>query len=456
MDVEGETTTPRRFVPDAPYDAVVVGAGPYGLSAAAHLLGRGLNVAVFGKTLELWREHMPRGMLLRSQWWATNLSDPGRRYTFRRFFRESRRKPGYPVPLDTFLEYALWFQRHAVPDVDETYVTSIEHRGGNFLLTLADGRRVESAAVVMAIGIRHYAHRPDEFRGLPPGLVIHSSELRDLEPFRGERVVVIGGGQSAVEYAALLHEVGATVDLVTRRPIVWLERDRMGERGVLEQIRAPDTGIGPGWKNWVLQNVPFLFYRLPRARKDRALAWYSSAWAADWLRDRIANKVTVHEGQTAVSFAIEDGKVDITLSDGARIRADHIVLGTGYKVDIDRLPMISPSLRAAIKDEMGIPLLGPSFESTVPGLYFVGVTSLPVFGPMYRFVLGCRSMAPRVARAIARQRRKRRGRALATEPKREIAVSSDRSPTGRRAHPIPSDETSTASWTQRILIPRRR
>ena len=436
MDVEGETTTPRRFVPDARYDAVVVGAGPYGLSAAAHLIGRGLHVAVYGKTLELWRQHMPRGMLLRSQWWATNLSDPGRRYTFRRFFRESRRKPGYPVPLDTFLEYALWFQRHAVPDVDETYVTSIDHPNGSFLLTLADGRRVESAAVVLAIGIRHYAHRPDEFRG--------------------QRIVVIGGGQSAVEYAALLHEVGATVDLVPRRPIVWLERDRMGERGVLEQVRAPDTGIGPGWKNWVLEHVPFLFYHLPRDRKDRALAWYSSAWAADWLRERIANKVTVHEGQTVRSFEVEDGRVDLTLSDGARIRADHLVLGTGYKVDIDRLPMISPSLRAAIKDEKGMPLLGRSFESTVPGLYFVGVTSLPMFGPMYRFVLGCRSMAPRVARAIARQRRKRRGRALATEPRLERAASPDRSQVGRRAHPIPSDEAGTGSWTQRVLIGRRR
>ena len=113
----------RQAVSIAQYDAVVVGAGPYGLSTAAHLLGRGLRVAVFGKAMELWRDHMPKGMLLRSQWWATNLSDPGRRYTFQRFFRESRRMPGYPVPLETFLEYALWFQRHAVPDVDETYTT---------------------------------------------------------------------------------------------------------------------------------------------------------------------------------------------------------------------------------------------------------------------------------------------------------------------------------------------
>lgn len=424
MDVEEKRKKPRPYVPDARYDAVVVGAGPYGLTAAAHLIGRGLNVAVFGKTLELWREHMPRGMLLRSQWSAANLSDPDRRYTFARFFRESGNAPVYPVPLDLFVEYALWFQRHAVPDVDETYVRSIEHRDGHFRLTLEDGRRVESQAVVMAIGLTYYAHRAEGFSDLPAGLVSHSYDLRDLGRFRDRRVVVFGGGQSAVEYAALLHETGAIVDLVSRRPISWLARDRTGERGILERIRAPDTGIGPGWKNWVLEHLPFLFYRLPQSRKDRALAWYTGAWAADWLRDRIAGKVTVHEGCLATSVGSPDGKVEITLSDGARIQADHVVLATGYRVDIEKLPMIDPALRAAIKTEMGVPVLGPSFETTVPGLYFLGATSLPTFGPIYRFVLGCSSAGPRVARSIERRHRMRtRARDAPTSEARTHAPS---------------------------------
>src|SRR5437899_2089231 len=176
------------------YDAVVVGAGPYGLSTAAHLLGRGLSVAVFGKTLELWRNHMPEGMLLRSHWWATDLSDPRRQYGFERFLRESDKyDPCYPVPREAFLDYALWFKERAVPNVDETYVLSVERQDDDFLLTLEDGRRVRSGAVVMAIGLYYYADRPEQYNHLPAGLVSHSCEHKDLSRFDGKQIVVIGG-----------------------------------------------------------------------------------------------------------------------------------------------------------------------------------------------------------------------------------------------------------------------
>src|SRR5438045_8917987 len=109
-------------VPTAHYDAVVVGAGPYGLSVAAHLLGRGLKVAIFGKPLHLWREHMPKGMLLRSYWWAVNLSDPQKKYTMAQYFQAYGLDALDPLSIETFIDYALWFQKHAVPNVDETYV----------------------------------------------------------------------------------------------------------------------------------------------------------------------------------------------------------------------------------------------------------------------------------------------------------------------------------------------
>ena len=394
------------------FDVVVVGAGPYGLSTAAHLLGRGLRVAVLGRTLEMWREHMPNGILLRSHRWATNLSDPRQDHGFEQFARDMRRDLRYPVPLQTFVEYGLWFQQRAVPDVDETYVSSIEHQDTRFLLTLEDGREVESHAVVMAIGVYYYAHRPKQFTGLPAELVSHSSEHRDFGRFKGRDVVVIGGGQSAIEYAALLHEAGAAVQVVSRRPIHWLEPDRSGTRSILERILAPDASIAPGWTNWLWDQRPWLFYRFPMRWKDSYNAIYHSG-ATHWLKHRVVGKVTLREGRTVAKLKVAQGKLDATMSDGAKVRADHILLATGYKVDITRLPMIDPSLRAEIETDRAIPSLSHWFESSVPGLYFVGLTSLRDFGPLYRFVAGCGAAARRVADAVTRER-SRRSRAVPT------------------------------------------
>ena len=394
------------------FDVVVVGAGPYGLSTAAHLLGRGLRVAVFGRTLEMWRDRMPKGMLLRSHWWATNLSDPRRDHGFEQFARDSGHERDYPLPLQTFVDYGLWFQRRAVPDVDETYVSSIERQDGRFLITLADGREVESQAVVMAIGVYYYAHRPEQFRGLPSDLVSHSSGHGDFARFKGRDVVVIGGGQSAIEYAALLHEAGAAVQVVSRRPIQWLAPDRSGARSTLERILAPDASIAPGWTNWVWDQWPWLFYRFPLGWKDSYNAIYHSG-ATHWLKHRVVGKVTLREGRTVANLKVTQGKLAATMSDGAKVSADHILLATGYTVDITKLTMIDPSLRAQIKTDRAIPTLSHWFESSVPGLYFVGLTSLRAFGPLYRFVAGCGAAARRVADGVMRARR-RRSRAAPT------------------------------------------
>lgn len=398
------------------FDAVVVGAGPYGLSAAAHLLGRGLRVAVFGKTLEMWRDHMPKGMLLRSHPWATNLSDPGWKHGIEQFDKVLKRDSRYPLPIQTFIDYCQWFQERAVPGVDETYVSSIERQDGRFRITLADGREVASHAVVMAIGVYYYANRPEQFARLPAELVSHSSDHRDFGRFKGREVVVIGGGQSAIEFAALLHEAGAAVHVVARRPIVWLEPDRSNTRSPLERIVAPDASIAPGWANWLWDKLPFLFYRFSQPWKDSYNAIYHSG-ATDWLRHRVIGKVKLHEGRTVAKLEVARGRLQATLSDGANVNADHIILATGYTVDVTKLPMIHPSLRAEIKTDRAIPLLSHWFESSVPGLYFIGLTSLRAFGPLYRFVAGCGAAARRVADAVARQQ----GRRPQTTPARDGA-----------------------------------
>jgi len=389
--------------PVTQYDAVVVGAGPYGLSTAAHLIGRGLTVAVFGKTFEFWRNHMPKDMLLRSHWWATNLSDPGRQYGFERYFRESKYQKCFPVPLEAFIDYGLWFQKRAVPHVDETYVSSIQREGNHFVLTLEDGRTVQSAVVVMAIGVYYYAHWPEEFGHLPSGLASHSCQHNDLGRFKGQQVLVVGGGASGTDYAALLHEAGASVHVVTHRPILWFGPDRTNERTIRERILAPNNGIAPGWPSWILEHVPFFFNLFPQEAKDKYNSNYQSG-ATDWLREGIIGKATLHEGHRVVTMSVVEGKVDAVISDGAKVRVDHVIMATGYKVDIGKLTMIHPSLLGEIKTDMSIPLLNHRFESSVPGLYFVGLTSVRAFGPLYRFVVGCKAAARRVASSVTRKR----------------------------------------------------
>jgi cation diffusion facilitator CzcD-associated flavoprotein CzcO len=395
-----------RAQPGAPYDAVVVGAGPYGLSTAAHLIGKGLKVAVFGKPLQLWREYMPQGMLLRSHWWATNLSDPEKKFTFEKFFDASGYRPCYPVPIQMFIDYGLWFQKNAVPNVDETFVSTVERDGERFALTLANGRAAAATSVVIAAGLRYYANVPAEYAHLPAGLVSHTFEHSDLKRFAGRRVAMIGGGQSAVEYSALLHEAGAQVSLIARRPIRWLPPDADHRRRFMDQLRAPRAGIAPGWVNWALEYFPYLFHRLPQSRKDRFTLSHYAAAANDWLRDRIFGKVELNEQQTIRELEpIPGGGVALTLSSHKRITVDHVMLATGYKVDLHRLPMLSDSLKAEIRLEANVPILNHWFETSVPGLYIVGLTSVRSFGPLYRFVVGAKAAAPRVASAVARRAR---------------------------------------------------
>jgi len=368
-----------------PYlDAVVIGAGPYGLSVAAHLIGRGRRVGLFGQPFALWRDHTPHGMLLRSASRTLDLSDPCSELTLDRFARDTGADTSDPLSRATFIAYGLWFQQNAVPTIDPGNVWSVEREAAGFTVQLADGRRATSAAVVVAVGLRPFAHRPALYDHLPHSIVSHSTDHGPLDRFRNARVIVVGGGQSAVDYAALLRDVGATVYLIARRPIEWRAADVTDERCSVE---------------W-LARYGHSFYQLPQWAKDR---WNRcrAAGAAAWMRDQVVGKVVLHQGRSIVTIDAKGDAVVATISDGTTVRADHVLLATGFDVRLDRLLMLGRSLRGAIRTHDGAPLLSPEYESSVSGLYFCGAIAVRSFGPICQSIVGCGPAARTVARAIA-------------------------------------------------------
>jgi cation diffusion facilitator CzcD-associated flavoprotein CzcO len=387
---------------DASDRVVILGAGPYGLSVAAHLRARGIETSVFGRPMSFWEENMPRGMLLRSAWRASSISDPGDRLTLDEYERQT---PGLqrPLPREDFISYGHWFQRQVVPDLDRRLVATVERSGDRFAVELEDGQHIDARRVVIATGLKRFAHRPEAFEGLNSGAAVHAVEVTEPQRFRGRSVAVIGSGQSAVETAALASEAGGDVELIARAPLIrWLTRSaRMHARSemVATLLYAP-TDVGPPGLSWVVA-LPNAFRRLPEKTQGRVAYRSIRPAAAGWLVDRTADvKLTL--GRHVVGAEQDASGVRLTLDDGSVRQVDEVVLGTGYAVDVAREPVIGPSIRADLKVKGGYPVLMRGFESSVDRLHFVGAYAALSFGPIMRFVSGTRYTARNVAMWIAR------------------------------------------------------
>jgi FAD-dependent urate hydroxylase len=407
----------------------VIGAGPYGLAAVAQLRRRGVDVRALGDPMSFWRT-MPAGMLLRSNRGATNMIELHGEHSLATFERETGASMGDPVPLERFVAYGEWVQARVAPDVERRRAATIAKQNGEFVIDTDDGGRLRARRVVVAGGIEPFPRRPQTFAGLPRELASHTADHASLGTFGDARMIVVGGGQSALESAALLAEQGASVEVLVRASsLVWLRGGKklLGRR--LGPILYAPTDVGPLWYSRLV-SVPDLFRRLPRAAQDPIAARCIRPAAAPWLGPRLA-PLQLTYGRSVAAAVPAGAGVELRLDDGSTRSADHVLLGTGYDVDITRYDFLPERLANGIRRAGGFPVLGRGLESSVAGLHFLGAPAAWSYGPTMRFVSGswfaARAMAERVAEA---DRTSSRSRSLAGT---RVGIESVRPGGARRA-----------------------
>jgi FAD-dependent urate hydroxylase len=388
-------------------DVVVIGAGPNGLSVGAHLRDAGVEHRVFGNTMGAWQSNMPAGMMLKSEPYASNISAPSTGFLARDYCnqaQEAYHDRVFPLSREQFVGYGSWFANQLVPDVEETEITSLSKSpSGGFSLQTANGEHVEAARVVVATGIIPFAFVPPELSAFPSDLVTHTSEHPDLAGFCGKEVLVVGGGSSALETAALLLEHGAAVKLVIRNDaLVWPEPIPENPTR-LQRLRRPASRLCEGWPCWGYDRLPDVFRLLPKeTRVEKGLGFLGPA-GAWWLRERVEGRLPILLGHQLLGAEKVGSRLKLHLSnaEGAVTEsADHVIAGTGFRFDLTRLDYLSPSLRNNLKLLAGAPVLDRNLESSLPGLFFTGALAAPSMGPHMRFVAGTHFTGPRLVRRL--------------------------------------------------------
>ncbi|MEV4863317.1 NAD(P)-binding domain-containing protein [Streptomyces ossamyceticus] len=411
------------------YDLLVVGAGPYGLSIAAHAASAGLDLRVLGRPMASWRAHMARGMYLKSEPWASNLAAPDGRWRLDAYCAAVglTARHAEPIPVETFAAYGLWFARNAVPEVDERMVSRVSAGPVGFEAVTEDGEVLRARTVALAVGVMPFTQVPSVLRGLHPALVTHSSDHHDLGRFRGMDVTVIGGGQAALETAALLAEQGTRVRLLARaQQLRWNDVPPPLRRLWWQSARTPHSGLGCGWRNWFYAERPGLFRRLPEATRTRVAATALGPAGAWWVRDRVEPVVETMLGREVVAARAVPGGVRLeTVSrtgEPSFLDTEHVIAATGFRATRDRLGLLSEELRASLTTTSdGAPAVGPTFESSCHGLFLAGLLTASTFGPAMRFVHGATFTATTLVRGVRHRLR------TAAPPARAIPV-----PMGRR------------------------
>jgi cation diffusion facilitator CzcD-associated flavoprotein CzcO len=371
-------------------DLLIIGAGPFGLSLAAHARTLGLKTAVVGKLMGFWKDHMPQGMLLRSacDWHL----DADGHHTIEAFLAARAQVPRDVEPLsrDFYLQYADWFRRQAGIEPLPGWVSSLQRRAGGFAAVMDHGAALAARNVAVAVGFNNFAQVPPELSAmLPAGRWSHTCDTVNLAALGGKRVLIVGGRQSAFEWAAILADEGAAQVHVSHR--------------------HDSPAFAPADWSWVnplvdaMVDRPGWFRCLPKPEQD-ALAkrlWIEGRSKVEpWLKARVMRPgVTLWPRTRLVSCEETRGGLAVKLDNAQTLLVDHVILATGYRVRIERVPFLS-GLLDTLAVEDGFPMLDEHFQTSIPGLY---VTSMPAtrdFGPFFAFTVSVRTSAKLIGRAL--------------------------------------------------------
>jgi thioredoxin reductase len=360
---------------------LVIGAGPYAYSAAAYARQRGVSTRIVGRPMGFWRDQMPTDMYLRSgRDWSL---DAAGEHSFQAYFDARGLDPeaNDPIPVGVFLDHTDWFAEQKGLDVEEILVESLTASDGHFAATMSDGTVLTAETVLAAPGIAHFAQRPEWYDVLPDESRSHTSELVAFDDLAGARVAVIGGRQSAYEWAALLCDHGAErVDVVHRHDTPAFER-------VSWEFIDPYVEQTLAHRGWWRSLAP---------ARQQAIAlefWQVGRLTLEpWLVPRLRPEVVHSHPRTEVVQVDAGDALRLTLSDGDVLEVDHVACASGYRADLGSVPYL-----AGVLDDVdvtdGFPDLSPGFETTLPGLFVTGFAATRDFGPFYGFTKGCPSAA---------------------------------------------------------------
>lgn len=357
---------------------LVIGAGPYALSTAALAREHGIDTVTVGRPMGFWRRHMPTGMLLRSgPDWHLDASGV---HTLEAYLEERAIDPAAvdPLPIGLFLDYAEWFRQAKGIGVREDLVVDLTRPDDRFEAVLESGERIAADAVVAAPGIRNFTNLPAWAGSVPAERAAHTCDLVRFEDLSGARVLIVGGRQSAYEWAALLLEHGAArVDLVHRHDVPRFERVSW----TFVDAYMETTLRVPGW-----------WRSLPKAEQDaitRRFWEVGRLTLESWLTPRLASPAIHRWPGTEVVRAEPTAAGDLTvrLSNGDDLRVDQVIFACGYRADLARVPYLAGVLDRVEVAE-GFPVLDEAFGASLPGLYLPGFAATRDFGPFFGFVKG--------------------------------------------------------------------